>query len=274
MGLDSLWVLDRLFRPRHPLQRVAGEEARPLPEFYGNVNDPLESLTFAAALTERVLLGTSVINALFHPPVILGKRFATLDRLSGGRAIAGLGQGWMAQEFAVSGVPMRRRGEGMAEYVAALQAVWGPDPVAFDGRFYQIPESDIGPKPEQAGGIPIFIGAFSRGAIERAGRMGVGLNPLAADYGRLVWEVETFRAAAQAAGWDAEALPVIARANATLTESPLPDEGRGLFAGTVSQWLGDLERVAGLGIGHVFFSIDEPVEVRMQVMGEVRRGVG
>ena len=274
IGLDSLWVLDRLIRPVRPISVVPGQPPQVMPAYYGNVFDPLETLTFAAALTERVQLGTSVINALFHPPVILGKRLATLDKLSGGRVIAGLGQGWMPDEFAVSGVPPSRRGGGMAEYVAALRAVWGPDPVRHDGRFYQIPASDIGPKPAQPGGIPILLGCYAPPAIERAGRIADGLNPLAATWDGLEREVATFRSAAHAAGRDAEALPIIARANARLTAAPLPERDRPPFAGTVAQWATDLARVAELGIDHTFFAIDEaPLERRLEAVGELRERV-
>jgi probable F420-dependent oxidoreductase len=273
IGLDSLWVLDRLLRPVRPISRLDGEPAEPLPKFYANVYDPIETLTYAAALTELMRLGTSVINALFHPPVVLGRRLATLDQLSGGRVIAGLDQGWMPDEFAVAGVPPSRRGAGMVEYVAALRAVWGPDPVAYAGRFYQIPESDIGPKPVQAGGIPILFGCYAPVAIARAGQIADGLNPLALTWPQLSAEVATFRAAARAAGRDAEASPIVARANAHLTENLLPEADRPLFAGTVAQWADDLTRVAELGVAHVFFAIDGPVDTRLRAMAELRRRV-
>jgi alkanesulfonate monooxygenase SsuD/methylene tetrahydromethanopterin reductase-like flavin-dependent oxidoreductase (luciferase family) len=113
-----------------------------------------------AAQTKRVKLGSSVLSGLFQNPVTLARRFATLDRLSGGRAIAGIGQGDFRDEFEVANVPLKRRGRGFEEFVLALRVVWGPDPVSFSGKFYTIPESRIGPKPVQSGGIPLLIGAF------------------------------------------------------------------------------------------------------------------
>lgn len=274
IGLDSLWVLDRLLRPLRPISRVPGEVAEPLPKFYAHVYDPIETLAYVAALTERVRLGTSVINALFHPPVVLGKRLATLDQLSGGRVIAGLGQGWMPDEFAVADVPMARRGAGMAEYIAALRAVWGADPVSYAGRFYQIPESEIGPKPAQVGGIPILIGCYAPAATARAGRIADGLNPFASTWEQLSGDVATFHAAAQAAGRDAAALPIVARANARLNDTPLFEAERPLFAGTVAQWADDLARVAELGVAHVFFAIDGPIDDRLRAMAALRQRVG
>ena len=125
-----------------------------MPESYANVYDPLETLAYVAAKTERIRLGTSIIDVLFHAPVILARRFATLDNLSGGRLIAGLGQGYSPEEFAAANVPMSRRGAGFEEFIEAMRAAWGPDPVRFSGRFYEIPESQINPKPVQEGGPP------------------------------------------------------------------------------------------------------------------------
>jgi probable F420-dependent oxidoreductase len=226
IGLDSVWVTDRLLRPLRPVQLLPGVDAQPLPDYYANVFDPIETLTYVAALTERVRLGTSAINALFHPPVVLARRLATLDQVSGGRVIAGIVQGWLADEFVVAGVPRTRRGAGMAEHVAAMRAVWAQDPVRFQGRFYQIPASEIGPKPLQPGGIPILIGGSWPTAVgaasERAGRIADGLDPYHWTREPLAAEVAAFRAAARAAGRDADALPVVVRADGRLTDEPLP----------------------------------------------------
>ncbi|HEY8597015.1 MAG TPA: TIGR03619 family F420-dependent LLM class oxidoreductase [Thermomicrobiales bacterium] len=273
IGLDSLWTLDRLLRPTRAISVAPGLPAQPLPRYYATVFDPLETLTYAVALTTRVQLGTSVINALFHPPVILGKRFATLDQLSGGRVIAGVGQGWMSDEFAVAGVPHARQGAGMADWVAAVRAVWGPDPVRYDRRFYQIPEAEIGPKPVQPGGPPLIFGCYAPAAIARAGRIADGFNPLAAEREGLLREIAIFRDAAREAGRNVEALPIIARANAELADSPLPEIGRALFAGTVAQWAEDVAWMATLGIDHVFFAIDGPIDRRLQALAALRESV-
>src|SRR5260370_39251330 len=127
-------------------------------------------LTFVAARTRRVKLGTSVMSALFQNPVTLARRFATLDRLSDGRAIAGIGQGDFRDEFEAANVPIKRRGRGFEEFARAMRAVWGPDPVSFTGDFYNIPESRIGPKPVQSGGIPMLLGAFAPASLERVGK--------------------------------------------------------------------------------------------------------
>jgi alkanesulfonate monooxygenase SsuD/methylene tetrahydromethanopterin reductase-like flavin-dependent oxidoreductase (luciferase family) len=86
---------------------------------------------------------------LFHNPVILARRFATLDFISNGRAIAGLGIGWSKDEYDVSGVSYKQRGERADEYLQVLKSIWTDDVVQFKGRFYNIPASKIGPKPVQ-----------------------------------------------------------------------------------------------------------------------------
>ena len=124
LGYSSLWSFQRLLVP-------AGARMAPV---YLSVLDPTVVLGYAAAVTERVELGIAVINAPFESPALLAKQLATLDLLSRGRLIAGLGLGWLAEEFIASGVPFERRGARMDEYVRCLEALWGDDPVAFDGE--------------------------------------------------------------------------------------------------------------------------------------------
>lgn len=271
IGLDSLWVLDRLLRPVGPVAVAPGAPPQELPGEYASVFDPIETLTYAAALTERVRLGTSAVLALFQPPVLLAKRLATLDRLSGGRVIAGLAQGWMEDEFAVAGVPPVRRGAGFEEYVAALRAVWAPDPVRSAGRFYRIPEAEIGPKPARPAGIPLLVGCYADAAIDRAARIADGFNPYVETWDQLEHQVGRFRAAARAAGRDADALPVVQRADARPTGTPLPERDLPPFAGAADQWAADLERAAALGVGHVFFAVEGPIAARLSALAALRR---
>jgi len=151
-----VWAFERQLNPTGGVQ-VGGQNVQ-LPD-YDTVYSPLEVLAFVAARTSRIRLGTSVMVALPHNPVALARSLATLDRLSNGRVVANLGQGWMREEFEAARVPMSRQGAGFAEFVDALRAVWGPDPVSFAGRFYRIASSNLNPKPVQAGGSPIIIGA-------------------------------------------------------------------------------------------------------------------
>ncbi len=255
MDYASVWVLERLLRPTRPIAQAPGMPEAPLPDYYANVYDPIETLTYVAAKTERIKLGTSIINALFHVPVVLARRFATLDQFSNGRVIAGLGQGWMQDEFETANVPLKRRGSGMEEFVAAMRAAWGPDPVSYSGRFYHISESDIGPKPVQAGGPPILIGAYSPASLERAARFADGSNPGAWNWEMLEQGIQGFLGMVQAAGRDPKKMLIVVRANSQLSEKPLPDP-RPMLSGTVEQIREDIARLEQIGANHVFFDLN------------------
>jgi len=253
LGFGAAWVLERLLRPTFPLPQPRGGLA-PMPETYANAYEPLETLVYVAAKTERIKLGTSVIDALFHVPVVLAKRFAALDQFSGGRAIAGLGQGANAPEFETANVPLKRRGAGFEEFIGALKAAWGPDPVKFSGRFYKIPESQIGPKPVQPGGPPIIVGGRSPAAIERAARLADGINPVLFAWEPFEQVVAAFRSAAQAAGRDPGKLQVVVRAN--VRPGQPAGEQRTPLTGPMEQVAEDLARLRGLGVNHVFWDMN------------------
>ncbi len=244
-GYATLWVLERLLRP-------AGSTMAPS---YAVAYDPLETLTWAAAQTRRIKLGTSIIIAPLHVPAAVARALATLDHLSGGRVIAGLGQGYAPEEFAAANVPIRRRGRGFEEFVAAMRAAWGPDPVRFTGRFYRISESQIGPKPVQPGGPPVIIAAREPAAVARAGRIGDGLNPVAGNWDGLRTAIEDFRTVARDAGRDPSRLPVIVRTNTTVNPTPLPDP-RPPLSGSHEQVVEDLRRLRSLAVDEVFFDMN------------------
>jgi probable F420-dependent oxidoreductase len=203
LGLDSVWVVDRWLRPHDPVSMPGVPAKVTMPaDYYRSVYDPIETLTFVAARTERILLGTSAINALYHPPVLLARRLATLDQLSSGRVIAGVTSGWMAEEFTVAGVSPGRMGAGFDDHLAAMRQVWRPDPVAYQGSHYTIPTSDIGPKPYQPGGIPLVVGYNTPAGIRRAARIGDGVHPYRNDPKQLAAELALWRESVVAAGRD------------------------------------------------------------------------
>ena len=271
IGLDSVWVWERLMRPTVPIPMGGpGGPVMDAPEGFGSVYDPIETLAWVAARTSRITLGTSVLDALFHSPVVLARRLATLDRLSDGRLVAGIGQGWMEQEFAAANVSMQRRGAGFEEHLLAMRAVWGPDPVHFEGRFYTIPEAAIGPKPVRAGGPALMVGAASPTAVERAGRLGVGLALVIFDWPTVREAVATFRAAAGAAGVDPSTLPVMLQVNGNVTDEPQDEHGP--LLGSPEQVAADLEEAEKLGVDHVYWNSVEDHIGQLPLLAELRRG--
>jgi probable F420-dependent oxidoreductase len=251
LGYASVWTFERLLYPTADIPQPGGPP-RPLPPYYKSVYDPLETLAFIAARTRRVHLGTSVVDALFHVPLVLAKRYATLDQFSAGRVIAGVGQGWMEQEFATANVPPSRKGAGMSEFVAAMRAAWGPDPVHYTGRFYTIPESIVNPKPLRASGIPIIFGSMTPGGIQRAAEVADGLNPIAFSRDSLSGTVAAFRDAARAAGRDAAQLAIHVRVNTVISAAPLPDSERPYLGGSADQIAADLAELVDLNLTSVF----------------------
>jgi probable F420-dependent oxidoreductase len=159
LGFADVWVSEHIIVPK-------GAPYPPSALFY----DPVLTLTWAAAHTRRVGLGTSVLVLPMRHPLPLAKELATLQNLSGGRLILGAGVGWMAAEFAALGAPFRERGRRMDEGIALMRAVWSDDPVSFPTRYIPSAVEDMRmlPKPEKP--IPIWIGGSSEPALERAVR--------------------------------------------------------------------------------------------------------
>ena len=149
LGFASVWVQEHLFFPHDP---ISGYSARPglaIPQAYRTTLSALETLTAAAAWSDTLGIGTSVLVAGYHRPVQLAQRLATLDLLSQGRLTVGFSVGWSDDEHQQMEVDPRTRGRRLDEMLDALEACWGPDPVEFSGEFFNIPSSDVRPKPVQ-----------------------------------------------------------------------------------------------------------------------------
>ncbi|MFC7622288.1 LLM class flavin-dependent oxidoreductase [Microlunatus sp. GCM10028923] len=261
IGLDSVWSFERLLMPTN--EGYAGQ----LPDAYASVYAPMEVLAYVAAKTSRVTLGTSIMVALLHNPVDLARRFATLDQLSNGRAVVGLGQGWMPEEFEAAGVPLSRRGAGFAEFLEAMRAAWAPDPTSYDGRFYRFAESKIGPKPVQPGGPPILVAAMAPASLQRTAAAGLGINPIWFGWDALTETAGAFREAASAAGHDPAVLPIVLRVNASLTETAQGTEAT--VVGSPEQVAEAIPRLAELGVTEILWSMDLPVDDQLGLLGQL-----
>ncbi|MFD1814701.1 LLM class F420-dependent oxidoreductase [Rhodococcus gannanensis] len=166
--------------------------------------DPLELLSFVAGATTTLGLATGVLVAPNHNPVVLAKRLATLDVLSGGRTRICLGVGWMHEEIEACGGDFRRRGRSTDEAIAVMRALWagGPEGVDFEGEFTRIAGAFSFPKPARPDGVPLYIGGHSAAAATRAGRLGDGFQPLGLAGDDLAGAIATMRGAASDAGRD------------------------------------------------------------------------
>jgi probable F420-dependent oxidoreductase len=173
-GFDSVWVAERLLWPLRPQTPFAASPDGILPTIYQNVLDPIETLTYLAANTKKITLGTCIADMLFHNPVILARRFATLDIFSQGRAVCGLGIDWSKDEYQASNIPFEHIGERANEFVQILKKIWIDDVVEFKGKYYNIPASKIGPKPVQKPYIPIYLGGSVSNTFTRIAKYADG----------------------------------------------------------------------------------------------------
>jgi len=176
LGFDGIWVSDHIVIPQSEADRFA----RGFGDTTGIgslIYEPLTVLAFAAACTSRIRLGTTVIILPYRNPLVMAKILSTLDVLSGGRVTAGVGVGWMEQEFAALGVPFHDRGALSDEYIEAMKALWAQDRPAFHGQHVQFDNVGFEPKPVQKPHIPVWIGGNSRSAIRRAVALGDGWHP-------------------------------------------------------------------------------------------------
>jgi probable F420-dependent oxidoreductase len=268
-GLDSVWVMDRWLRPRRPVEMPGVPVPIEMPvDGYACVFDPLDVLAHLAALTTRVRLGTSAVQALLQPPVLLARRLATVDQLSRGRVVAGLAAGWMREEFAAAGRSATATGDRLDAHLAAVRAVWGPDPVEVVCDTHPVPPSDVGPKPFGRATIPVLLGYTTAAGIRRAARIADGLHPYRTDADQLAADIALFREAAAEAGRDPASLPVVLRGDAVL--EPAAGRDRPLFRGTVAQWAEDAARVAELGVGHLVLQVGASVEAALDALQDLR----
>jgi probable F420-dependent oxidoreductase len=198
LGIDSVWVHDHVFNVGHVFDRIGGKP------YY----EPLTLLSFVAARTRRVRLGTSVLVLPYHNPVRLAKVAATLDVLSGGRLLMGVGVGLIEKEIRAMGSPYAERGAFTDEAIAVMRALWTQDEPKFEGKFTRFDGMKFSPKPLQKPSIPVVIGGVSRHAIRRAARLGDGWQPLGLAPDALGQGMADLREAARAAGRDAATIPV------------------------------------------------------------------
>ncbi|MFF4102850.1 TIGR03619 family F420-dependent LLM class oxidoreductase [Streptomyces sp. NPDC001903] len=231
LGCHSLWVADRLLAPLTPPDGYPGGK---MPVRYGTHLDPLLALGVAAMATERVRLGSSTLNALWQPPLVLARALTTLDLLSRGRLDVGIGLGWMREEYGAAGVPWAGRGARLEETLDVLDAVWRPGSVVHTGPLWTIPESTVLPKPLQKPRPPVLLGGFTPRALERVGRRADGwlAASMPLEYFRGLWAVAS--EAAERAGRDPAGLRRVLRVNPDVTKSAA-DLAEGHHRGTVRQ---------------------------------------
>jgi probable F420-dependent oxidoreductase len=194
VGFESLWTVEHVVvpvgyeseYPYSPTGKMPGPEDSAIP-------DPLLPLAYAAAITQKIRLATGILILPQRHPAYVAKQFATLDVLSRGRAIAGIGIGWLREEFEVLGVPFGERAARTEEAARAIRSLWSDGAEPFAGKFYNWPAVESSPKPVQKPGVPIVVGGHVEGAARRAARIGDGFFPAQGDLKTLVPLLDALR---------------------------------------------------------------------------------
>jgi probable F420-dependent oxidoreductase len=196
-GFDSIWVSDHVVMPTelnspYPFRPDGKPPFDPRTPF----QDPFVALAFMAAVTRHVELGIGVLVLPMRQPILVAKQAATLDVLSGGRAILGVGTGWMREEFELLGQDFTTRGRRTDDAIAIMRACWRDDPIDLGDDARQLGPVAMAPKPVGGRGLRVWVGGHSPAALGRAARIGdgwYGSNVLPYDYRRLATEVRRLR---------------------------------------------------------------------------------
>lgn len=237
-GFESMWTVEHTVVPAgygstYPYaeggKMAGGNDAIPLP-------DPLIWMAYIAAATTRIKLATGIMILPQHNPVVVAKQVATLDHMSGGRVLLGIGVGWLKEEFEALGVPFEERGARTDEYMAVMRELWGADTPSFDGRFVKFRDTYCRPQPVNKH-VPLIVGGHSPAAARRAGRLGDGFFPARGAPADLF---EIVRSSAKAAGRDPQAIEITVGLPEKLEDIPA------LAAMGVSRVLVPVSGMAGL----------------------------
>ncbi|HVO27949.1 MAG TPA: LLM class F420-dependent oxidoreductase [Candidatus Margulisiibacteriota bacterium] len=192
LGYDVLWTAEHIIFPQTITTPYPYGGRFPYP-----LTDPIlgivATLSYVAAITARIKLGSSVLVLPYRNPIVLAKELASLDVLSNGRLLLGIAAGWLQEEFDMLGVPFHERGRRTDESVTLLRALWTQERVTFRGSRFDLTEAAFFPKPVQQPHPPIWIGGGSPAALRRVGRLGDGwmavprptLDDLACDIGEI-----------------------------------------------------------------------------------------
>ena len=215
LGYDSVWA------PEHAVLPAPRPTNSPLDPSYP-ILDPLVTLAHVAALTTRIKLATGVVLIPQHHPVVLSKQLVTLDLLSAGRLMFGVGVGYLDGELRAAGVPMGERGSRADEYLRALQSLWADERPHCSGAHVTIVDVDAHPRPA-SGRIPVVVGGQAPAAHRRAVRFGAGWYGFRLDRAAVAAQVESLRRAAEAVGRDLAGLEISVTPVEPLTDQIVAD---------------------------------------------------
>ena len=264
LGYDSVWVSDHVVVPRANIAN-----------FGEGIYDPLVTLGVIAGATRRVQLGTTVLIVPYRNAVVTAKMVSSLDALSGGRVVLGVGAGWVAAESAMLGVPFAERGPMTDEHLEAMQELWTSDKPHFSGKYTQFNDLVFAPKPVQKPHPPIWVGGHSRAALRRTARFGAAWHPI----NRLPDELRagTTELARLCKERGRVTTPTLTLRNdirllASGERAPASTHGGRVLAGEPGRLLEQIAELAALGVEHLvleFLAADGPeLDAQMAAFAE------
>lgn len=248
LGVHSLWVSDHVcwpadIRSKYP---YTDDGSFPAPQDLGWL-DPLATLLYIAGCTEQIRLGTSVLILPYRLPVVTAKQLATLDVVSNGRLILGVGVGWMAEEAAVLGMPWDHRGRRADEQLEIFRRLFTDDAPSFEGEFYRFPRVGFQPKPVQQP-VPVWVGGNTEAAFQRVARYGHGFHAAFQPLDDVQREWQAVRATCEALGRDPDELTLSLRLYLDPDSVMPPDKS---VAGNAAAMSDRLRELARAGVHHV-----------------------
>jgi probable F420-dependent oxidoreductase len=284
LGYDSIFVTDRMLIPVKATKAYPYSASGAFP--LGPDEPWLESLTaitWLAAITERIRVGTSVLVIPYRNPVHMARALATADYLSGGRIILGAGIGWWREEFEAVGVPFEERAARTMESLKIMKEIWTKPRVDFKGRFWRIDEAGgVKPQPAQRPHIPIWIGGHTDAALQRVVAIADGWHPLGLrppvtlHPPEMAEAVLRLRGLAAASGRDPRGITITFKGPVKFDRAAPKD--RPPLTGSAAQIAEDCSAYAAAGVEHFVLdfsvpTVPEMLEVLERVAADVRPGV-
>ena len=258
LGFESIWAPDHIVLPtatttQYPYS-ADGSFPRPGHEPF---LETMTVLSYVAACTERIRIGSTVIIVPYRNPVVQAKMFASLDVLSGGRAVCGVGVGWLEKEFETLGVPYSERGLRTDEYLAIFKCLWTEKDPEFHGRYYSFDGIQFYPKPIQKPHIPIWVGGHTRRAVRRAVTYGDAWHLTKQTPEYVAGLLPYLREQAAAAGRDPGEIAISLKRTLHFTDLDIAGAGRvgtgGAVIGSTRQVVEDVHHCRELGIHQLMY---------------------
>mgnify|MGYP003694663419 CR=1 FL=1 len=270
----SLFVTDHVvipmaYRSKYPYS-TTGQAATDWNQGY---LEPPRADGLPRGVTSRIKLGTSVLVVPYRNPVVTAKMLATLDVMSGGRIILGVGVGWLEEEFqALASPPYAERGRVTDEYLRLMRECWTREPVQWKGHYYQMAAMSIMPKPRQAGGIPIWAGGHTDAALRRTGELADGWHPIGHRPPAVLHPPEYADKVAIIHGWAAKAgrkasditLSFRAPLDLVSARAKRAPGDRQPFRGTAPEVIADIKSYQAIGVTQFVFDL-VPQDLRLQL---------